>query len=730
MRVTGVVEKIIYQTGESNYKVARVEIDDEIFTVSGDMPSLIEKGIYEFDVTEKDHPKYGFQLVCNSLKIPATAGEDDIIRFLSSGAFSGIGKVTAKRIVEHFGEATLDILKKDVNKLEEVDGIGHKTLSKIKESIKEHMEKSDAFFELSKYGFNLAQSKKIYHQYEERASDVLEENPYSILRDVDGLTFAKVDDIALKRGFKKTSLERMTALLFFELSRICYTDGHTFVDKNQLIQSVIEREKFSFESEDIKNDFFDKVLLELMASGDIHVDRVDSEDETSPLRIFIREIYECEVAICENLFRLNENTIIRKSVEELAPDIVLSDDQKSALDKAFDEAVYILTGAAGSGKTTILKEMIKRADMAGFSYKLAAPTGRAAARMTELTGVDATTIHRLLEVKYDENASRIYFSRNKSVPLDEDVIFIDEASMIDIVLFKHLVSAIKSGANLVLIGDPNQLPPVGIGLCFLDMISSGKFNASQLTGVHRQKEASCIISNARAVLDLQPLQYNKDGGDFYLFKTRNDYETLTRVLELATKRVPEKFGYDPYKSIVVLSPKKKGLLGTENLNLKLQQLLNPNHKQKFFDKFAVGDKVMQIKNNYNLKWTDPVSKKEDEGVFNGEMGVVIEAEQGEIVVDFNGEKITTYTEKTIRELELAYAMTVHKSQGNEFEVVIMPSYDMGRFMESNNLIYTAITRAKKMFVLAGNQMYFERAYKNDNKNARNTNLANLICAGL
>ncbi len=719
MKITGSVERIIFESDTSSFKVASISVDGDEYTISGNMPLLYEHGIYVFDVTETVHQKYGFQFNCNSFRIADEADEEDIIRFLSSGAFKGIGEKTAEKIVNTFGSQTLEIIKTDITRLSEVEGIGKKSLQKIIESAKGHIERSDTLFELSRFGFTLNQAESLYAVFSDSSKDVILERPYEALRKVPSLTFSKIDEIALKNGFDRNSVDRIAAILLNELNYYSVYSGHTYIMKNKLINNVMARERFIFDGEDEMRDAFDEALVNLVIGGHIYIEQTEGVVDD---RIYLQSLYECETSIAEELIRINSVNYELKSSAGIKTEVCLSEDQERALEVAFDSSVFILTGAAGSGKTTILNELIKRVYLAGLSFRLAAPTGRAASRMTDLTGENASTIHRLLEVKFDEESNHLFFGRDRKNPIEEDVVFIDEASMIDVVLFSRLLRAIKTGAKLVLIGDPNQLSPVGAGAPFLDIISSGVFNVARLTGIHRQTNDSNIISNAHRVLKREELEYNAPNGDFYLFKTSGDSASLKRVIELVYARIPNKFGYDPMTSIVVLSPKKKGLLGTENLNVHLQSILNKNSDFKFFDRYSKGDKVMQIKNNYNLSWQSLKSGEDGEGVFNGEIGTIVEASSSGIVVNYNDEKLVTYGKSEINEITLSYAMTVHKSQGNEFDVVVMPSYDMGSFMESNNLIYTAITRAKKMFVIVGNEFYFERAYKSANKNERHTSL--------
>lgn len=699
------VHKIIYEALDTGFKVAFIDIDGEEQKITGIMPDLKEGVDYEFEIVEDYNENYGFQFQVVAYKRYEPVLKENIIHFLASGAFKGIGQVTAKAIVDRFQEKSLDILKNDIERLLEVKGIGRKGLEKIKESVEEHFEASDILYELSKMGFTLAQSNRIYLKYREESLPVIRENPYRLLAELRGIPFKIIDQVALNIGFERFSSKRIDAILLYEIQRFTYVDAHLCVPESKLYEKIRERigidEQVFYEAIGRLIDFYR--IVKIVKDGVAY--------------LYLSEAFEWESNIVDNLLRLSLSYKPFASFENLQASIELSAEQKLALDHAFDEAIFILTGAAGTGKTTILKELIHRANALGLSTLQAAPTGRAASRMEEVIGQKASTIHRLLQYQYDEDDSFLYFLRDEENPLEADIVFIDEASMVDARLFSALLSAIPSGSMLVLIGDPNQLPPVGAGTPFTDMIESKVFNARKLTGIHRQAMNSEILKNAHSILNGGDFHYNRKGGDFFLFTEQRNQQTLGRVLELVSQRIPRVFGYEPLDSICVLSPIKKGPLGVENLNRELQKVLNPLAKNLYFEKFAAGDKVMQIKNNYNAEWINRESGEEGSGVFNGEIGFVSSVSESGLNVRFLDGKEIFYRPNTLRkELDLAYAMTVHKSQGNEFDVVVFPSFFVPPMMQSKKLMYTALTRAKKLFVIAGEVYHFETASRAEDKN--------------
>lgn len=711
MKCTSKVNSIIYENNSSGFKVAFIELDGEDFKITGIMPGLLEGGTYEFELSEDVHISYGFQFKVSSFRLAKPEEVSDMEHFLASGAFKGIGPSTAKKIIAHFGDRAMDIISDDIDRLTEVSGIGEKTLVMIKESIEEHLDASETLYELSKLGFNLSQSKRIYDRYGKTAMEKIETNPYRLLFDVKKMNFKLVDEVALKNGFESTSPQRLEALVVHTLKKIVYGEGHLYVEKKRLIAELTENIRLDI-------DTIEKALVDLESI--YHVIRID--ESFGNVCVYLSESFEWERGIVEQLMRIVQTFRNKGDFSGLNPSTYFSPEQLGAISHAFDEGVFILTGAAGTGKTTIMRELIERALNSKMSIALAAPTGRAASRIEEVVGMPASTIHRLLEYEFDEDDSFLYFKVNEGNTLDADVVFIDEASMIDAQLFYALLKGIKSGSQIVLIGDPNQLPPVGPGFPFVDLIKSGAFNVKELKGIYRQETSSLILKNAYSVLENGSFQYNEGEGDFFLFSEVTQTRTLERVKDLVSSRIPKVFGFEPLSSITVISPVKSGALGVQSLNKELQTCLNPLADKLYFGKFAVGDKVMQIKNNYNIEWVNQNTGEDGKGVFNGEMGFLVRASSDDITVKYIDGKLIKYRGESIQELELAYAMTVHKAQGNEFDVVVFPAFPFAPIMQSKNLMYTAITRAKKLFVVAGSRACFEKSALTEKLVKRNGNM--------
>lgn len=709
------VKKIIFASKESSYKIVLIEEKnaDDIVVV-GNMPSLVEGAFYEFELGEEYmHHKYGSQRNVISFKVAEIDNLRELEIFLASDAFKGIGKKTAKLIVDKFGDDALHIIKNDIDRLQEVGGIGKKTLGRIKESISKHFEISDKLFELGKLGFTIAQSEEILDMFGREAIQVIRDNPYMLLNNIKSLNFMKVDKIAIEKlNFELSSRTRIENFIFYAIDKINFRTGDMCIRKDYL-ENIVSTET-NQDIEEIKT-----IIKELINDEFLYLYKKDDKEY-----IYTKDSYEIEKTIAYDLERIKKSYTSFGEIGTYNSEIILSEEQKSALNSAFKSGVFILTGPAGSGKTTILKELCDNIKNLNLDFALAAPTGKAASRMTEILSIEAKTIHRLLDVK--EINGEHFFEQDRSNPLEYEVVIIDEASMIDAKLFSSLLQAIKSGTLLVLVGDSNQLPPVSEGFPFNEMIKSNLYNTGELKGIHRQAKESSILKNAHSVLNSESIKYNSETNDFFLFDIGTEYGIMQKVLELVSTRIPEKFGFDKNESITVLTPVRKGHLGCENLNRELQARLNTNSSQMYFKKFRLGDKVMHIKNNYQLESVDKITGEIEQGVFNGETGRIVDINHEYIKVLYGDKKFVSYSPKEVYELDLAYALTIHKSQGNEFEVVVFPSFNFYEGLDSLNLIYTLITRAKKLFVVCGNKKYFERAMRNSKTISRQTFLIDFI----
>lgn len=698
LKVKSKVKLIRYDAGKSGFKIAVIGIDDKDETIKGLMPGLVEGAYYHFELSPSYSEKYGHQYEVKNFRSEKPLQIEDLEAFLASGMFKGIGEKTAAEIVKHFGKQAYDVILGDIDRLLEVRGIGPKLLAKIKASIQGAEDDSALLYNLVALGFNPSQAQRIIKLYGESATEELKKNPYSLCFNVSGISLATIDKVAGKIGFDLTSKFRMEAIVDHALNQHIYGRGHHYALKEELYQLVNARSPIEYT-------VFEDLLYEMYENAYLQIDAFYDEE-----RIYSQESRYWEEETLEELIRIAQSYRSPQLLSVVNSEVALSEEQLEAIKGAFDEGIFILTGPAGSGKTTVLKELIRRAEILGLKIALAAPTGRAAARIEEVVGLNASTVHRLLEFEYNEDERLLYFKRGANNPLSADVIFIDESSMLDSRLFLALLRAIKNGAVLILIGDTNQLPPVGPGSPLKDLIHSGVCNVKELKGVHRQEFDSDILGNARAILNNEAYIYNRKGGDFYYIERLRSESNLNLITKLVADIVPERFGFKS-DDITVLSPVKDGPLGISSLNRELQKALNPNALRLYFGKFALGDKVMQQKNDYELEWVNLKTYEKGRGVFNGDIGRIVKISAADMSVEFLDGRLCDYSPRDIVNLDLAYALTIHKSQGNEFDAVILPSFYFAPIMRSKNLMYTAVTRAKKLFIMTGNRAYFEESCK-------------------
>ncbi len=689
MILTGVVTAIIFCNEETNFYILVADIGDEEVTLKGTFKQVEPELTYEFHVKEVMHSVYGRQYEVESYRLVMPTNVENIAQFLSSGIFDGIGPVTAERIVAHFGEDTLDVMRLNPQRLRAVEGIGQATLKKITKSFSEHLEAEQTLFFLSGLGLSAKMSFAIYEVYGKDSEVQLKENPYNLISDVRGMGFNRVDALAEQLGFRRDGLERVTAYMHYYL-RVQAAAGRIFTLRKDLFGAVVEKIGAA-------DDLVEAALRELQIRGDIVVEEDAVNEQT---RIYTRLMYDTEIGIVREIARLQSGYVKDVTFSDNFSDLELTDEQQAVVDQGLNYKLFILTGGPGTGKTTILKEWVMRLEHSDMKYSLCAPTGRAASRMEEVIGRPASTIHRLLEYKYQEDSRLLFFNRNGDNPLQSDVVIVDEVSMIDAPLFLSLLTAIPTDSRLLLIGDVNQLPAVGPGNVLGDLIDSAVVKKSRLTQIHRQAADSLILNNAHAILRADEIAVNKKGGDFFFIKAQSNRAILDELLKLVSERLPTYYDINPIDSITVLTPLRGGQLGAEGLNATLQEALNPGG-EKYYDRFKVGDKVMQNRNNYNIKWIKEGTLQDGEGIFNGEIGRVSAMTDKGIRVRFNDAKYAIYSRELIDDLVLAYAMTIHKSQGNEFDYVVIPMYRIPDVIKSNNLIYTAITRAKKHLTMIG-----------------------------
>ena len=727
--LTGYVERISYRNEENGYTVLTLSTDDEEHCVTGVFPTISE-GEYltargEFVV----HPIYGEQMKMESYEFSAPGDEVSIERYLGSGAIKGVGAALAKRIVQKFGADTFRILEEEPERLSEVRGISERSAMQIAEQVIEKREVRNAVLFLQQYGISLQMSVKIYRRYGMDLYRVVRENPYKLAEDIPGMGFKSADDIAVKMGIRPDSEYRVRCGVLYVLGQAGGM-GHTYLPKDHLFADTE-----ALLSTEIAE--FDNVLTDLLMDKKIVIKRVSTEEH-----VYLMTYYrmESDTAIMMKDLNLRDGSV---SVSEIASNlkrlekesgVVLDELQRSAVYEAVQNGITIITGGPGTGKTTTINIIIRYFIREGLDILLAAPTGRAAKRMTEATGYEAQTIHRMLEVNGDPtNGNGSYFQRNADMPLEADVVIIDEMSMVDISLMHALLKAIVPGMRLILVGDVDQLPSVGPGEVLKDLIRSECFPVVRLNKIFRQAEESDIIMNAHRINAGEIVEV-KRSNDF-LFILRDNAGMITgATITLLKDKLPA-YVHAETKDLQVLTPMRKGALGVENLNKVLQEALNPaspakQEKEFSFGIFREGDKVMQIRNDYQLEWTgeNTFPTERGMGVFNGDTGVIRRISHFEetITVEYEDRKMVTYPYAAADELELAYAVTIHKAQGSEYPAVIMPLLTGPRMLMNRNLLYTGITRAKSCVCIVGNYDTFVQMIRNNDEQRRYTGLLDMI----
>ena len=730
--VTGYVGHIVFRNEENGYTVFHLENDDGEVTCVGNFNFINEGEMLELTGEFVNHNVYGTQLKVSSHVVKEPEDLVSIERYLGSGAVKGVGAALAGRIVKKFKEDTFRIIEEEPERLAEVKGISERKAREIAEQVEEKKDMRKAMIYLQKYGISTRLAAKIYQYYGMRVYKVLEENPYQLADNIEGVGFKTADEIAARIGIHTDSDYRIKSGLFYTLQQ-AVGEGHIYLPEEVLVRRA--GELLGVEIQDVS-----KHVMDLC----IEKKTVMKEGEDG-IRIYPAHYYYLELNTAKMLHDLNidcempEDMMERRlrKVEE-TEQIELDEMQHKAVIESIKHGLLVLTGGPGTGKTTTINTMIRFFDSEGMSILLAAPTGRAAKRMTEATGYEAQTIHRLLEVNVnpEETDSVGGFMRNRQNPLEADVIIIDEMSMVDLPLMHALLSAVVPGTRLVLVGDVDQLPSVGPGSVLKDIITSGCFPVVTLTRIFRQAGESDIVVNAHKINAGEPVVLDNKSRDFF-FLRRQDADTIIGVaIMLIQKKLPGYVGAQP-SEIQVMTPTRKGLLGVERLNTILQRYLNPQDPKKAEQEingrlFREGDKVMQIKNNYQLEWevTTKFGLTVDKGVgvFNGDMGVIREINQytENIEVEFDEGRRVKYGFDAVEELELSYAITVHKSQGSEYPAVIIPLLQGPRLLYNRNLLYTAVTRAKKCLTIIGSDTVFQEMIQNKNEQARYTSLAERI----
>ncbi|MDM0930644.1 ATP-dependent RecD-like DNA helicase [Clostridium perfringens] len=704
--LNGIVESIVFKSSDTGYTVIKFRENNIIHTAVGVLPHVKEGQNLKITGSWVNHSQFGKQFKVEECEEILPTSKDGIEKYLSSGIIQGIGPVTAKKIVNKFGEDTLNILDNNIERLKEIEGIGKKKLETIIESYREQRELKNITIFLQTHGLSVNQCLKIYKKYGASSVDTVKNNPYILCDEISGIGFKTSDKIARSLGIEIDSPFRIQSGIRYVINEFC-ANGHTFMPKDELIKEASNVLTVSGDiiEENIKNAALDKK---------IKLEKVNDKEG-----VFTIPNYYCELGITNRILTLAISNFQDISVDvdhlilqfEKKNNITFAESQKDAIISAFQNGIEIITGGPGTGKTTIIKCIIEIFETCGLKVLLGAPTGRAAKRMSESTGKEATTIHRMLDMGVFEKEESVFVTNAEEHSLEADVVIIDEASMIDITLMNALLKSIKVGTRLIIVGDVDQLPSVGAGNVLNDFIESGFTKVVRLKEIFRQGKESMIVVNAHKINKGEMPKLNEKGTDFFFIRNDIQEGILNTIIDLINTRLPKfNSNWDKSKSIQVLVPMKKGVLGVTNLNERIQNVLNPKapyKKEKEFRSmvFREGDKVMQIKNNYSLKWTRIAGKGEHEGlgVFNGDVGFIesIDLEGKKLSIIFDDERRVIYDFMYLDELDLAYAITIHKSQGSEFPVVIIPAYMGAPLLMNRNLLYTGITRAKEMVVVVG-----------------------------
>lgn len=731
-KITGYIEHIVFRNEENGYTVFEISNNGEQSSCVGCFHYINEGEYIEATGEYVEHPIYGLQFKVDNYEVKIPTDVKTLERYLGSGAIKGIGPALASRIVNEFMEDTLYILENEPEQLVKVKGISAKKAREIGTIYNEKKDLRQAMIFLQEYGISVNLAARIYEHYNDDIYRIIKENPYRMAEEVNGIGFRIADEIASKVGIKTNSDYRIRSGILYVLT-LALNDGHTYLPHEVLANKCVELLG-------VDTEFVEKVLMDLSMDKKIIIDVKDNER-----RYYASKYYYLEMGIASKLrmlavtYGIDENQINNriKNVEK-NNGIELDDKQRKAVVETFRNGVLVITGGPGTGKTTTINAMIKCFEEGSKTICLAAPTGRAAKRMTEASGYEAKTIHRLLEVSGSMENSNEYsmFGRNEENPIEADLVIVDEVSMVDVNLMMALLKAIVPPTRLVLVGDANQLPSVGPGSVLKDIINSNIYPVVKLDKIFRQAKTSDIVVNSHKINNGEMISLDNKSKDFFFLKRYNADIIISVLLTLIQKKLPSYINEKPF-DIQVLTPMRKGLLGVERLNTILQKYLNPpapdkNEKEIGSRIFREGDKVMQIKNNYQLEWNIMgnynIVIDSGVGVFNGDLGIVKEinsfAETMTVVFDENKE--VEYSFKMLEELELAYAITIHKSQGSEYPAVLLPILSGPQMLFNRNLLYTAVTRAKKCVTIVGDEKVFYDMINNENEKIRYSGLKDRI----
>ncbi len=736
VELTGTVEHIIYVNEDNGYTVMDVGLEDDVITACGILPYISEGDALILRGEWVHNPKYGRQFKVEAYERNMPADSAAILRYLSSRTIKGIGPRLAERIVSAFGDETLDVMEHHPEWLADVPGISRKKANEIAEDFRAKSGLRSAMMFFRDY-FGAAITVRIYKHFGAGAVDIAKQNPYRLCNEVDGIGFERADGMAMSLGLEADSPDRLESGVRYLLNSNAAQNGHTCLPREKLVAASVQLLRTATAQVDAAG--IEAAVEHGIAAGHFVLRRFEGVDyifdaETDRQERYIAEKLALLSKLCPAINADDVDAFIR--MEECEQGMQYAAEQKRAICDALTHGVMILTGGPGTGKTTVVHALLHMFRSMDMSVALAAPTGRAAKRLSESTAMEARTIHRLLEMEFEEGSGHGRFRRNEQDLLDEAVIIVDEASMVDTALMCSLCKAIKPGARLILIGDADQLPSVGAGQVLNDLIASERFATVRLSEIFRQAKESLIVTNAHAVNEGRYPELGVRDKDFFFMYRRTDREIAETIVELCKTRLPRTYGKATEGGIQIITPSRKGEAGTDHLNRLLQASLNPPERGKrelhFRDTtFRVGDRVMQIKNNYDIEWESGTGRDRTagSGVFNGDIGTVvaIDPADGEMTVSFD-DREAVYTGEMLDELEHAWAITVHKSQGSEYPFVIIPMYGAPPPLLTRNLLYTAITRAERMVILVGRDSVVRTMVDNNRQSMRYTGLSRRMFA--
>ena len=717
--IEGTVSAIIYQNEENGYTILRLDVKDEEFTVVGAMPGVSPGEYLSVRGRWVRHATYGTQFKAEIVERRLPQGLKEIYHYLASGTVKGVGKAAARLLIEEFGEEALNVIEETPERLTKIKGISPKRARQISDVFRQQMGMRRLMEFLTEHQLPLELAMPLRRAYGDVALEVLRSNPYLLVGEEFGVEFSLADALALDLGVGAEDPQRLEAGLLFELSHNL-NNGHTFLPHRKLVEATSVLLETS-------GDALEECLEALTSRGEVECEAVAGQEA-----VYLPALYEAETFVAQRIGEMSAEELLPpngldKLIRRIQRDqgLTYAPQQRQAVELAAQRQVMLLTGGPGTGKTTCLKGVLSLFEAMGLETALAAPTGRAAKRLGELCGTEASTIHRLLETGFDPHSGRLVFTHDAYDPLPADAVIVDETSMVDVTLMAALLNALRPDCRLVLVGDPDQLPSVGPGNLFADLIRSQVVPTVRLTEIFRQAAQSAIVRNAHMINHGELPDLRKNDNDFFFLARRDSQTALDTIVDLCRRRLPERMGI-PADQIQVLSPTRRRGTGTRALNQALQQALNPplegKGERRFGDwVFRAGDRVMQVKNNYDILWREEGGVRSGMGMFNGDIGVIRSIEGEVITVDFDG-KVVEYAPDMLGELEPAFAVTVHKAQGSEYRAVILAALDGAPMLMTRGVLYTAVTRAKTLFIVVGDDQAVARMVANDRQARRYSGL--------